>query len=116
MALAASASAGSADEGLPLWGGSGYGGRVLGRVRTAVDDGWGVGGRRSGARRLGGSPGVGRIEAGGVSPGSSAVSKWRPLPPSNWRSVPYAPPAPPPRKADKSGQLRQLPAAGLTFA
>lgn len=104
MALAASANAGSADQGLPLWGGSGYAGGYWGGY-GGVDEGWGVGGRRTGVRRLGGSLGVGlgRIEAGGVSPGSFAVGKWRPLPPSNWRSVPYAAPAPPPAQGQKSG-------------
>jgi hypothetical protein len=98
MALAASASAGSGDEGLPLWGGSGYWGGYGG-----VDEGWGVGGRRSGVRRLGGSRGEGRIEAGGVSPGSHVVGKWHPLPPSNWRSVPYPPPVPAPAPAPGQG-------------
>jgi hypothetical protein len=102
MAMAASASAGSGDEGLPLWGGSGYAGGYWGGY-GGVDQGWSVGGRRSGVRRLAGSLGVGRIEAGGVSPASHAVGKWRPLPPSNWRSVPYAPPAPPPARGAKSG-------------
>ena len=102
MALAASATVGSGNQGLPLWGGSGYGGGYWG------GDG-GVSRRRTGVLGLG-SQGVGRIEAGGVSPGSYAVGKLRPLPPSNWRSVPYAAPAPAPahsRKSVSSGNSRR---------
>ena len=104
MALAASAGAGSGDEGLPLWGGSGYAGEYWGGYGGV---GWyeGANARRSGSLGLGRSGslgrGEGRIEAGGVSPGSHAVTKWRRLPPSNWRSVPYAAPAP--AQGSKSG-------------
>ena len=106
MALAASASAGSGG-GLPLWGGSGYGGEYWGGYAYGGGYG-GVGGRRSGnvglGLGLGLGRGEGRIEAGGVSPGSFAVTKWRSLPPSNWKSVPYAAPAPAQgRKSGSSG-------------
>ena len=110
MALAASASVGSGNEGLPLWGGSGYGSEYWGGYAYGGGYGGGyggVGGRRSGAFGLG-TQGMGRIEAGGVSPGSFAVTKLRPLPPSNWRSVPYAAPAPAQgRKSGNSGNSRR---------
>jgi hypothetical protein len=83
MARAASASAASG-EGRPLWVGSVYGGEYWGGSVYG-------GGRRSGRRGL--RPGEGRIEAGGGSPGGLGVTPWRPLPPSNWKSVPWTAPA-----------------------
>jgi hypothetical protein len=70
MALAASASAGagSGDEGLPLWGGSGYGGGCGYGYGGGCGHG-GVGGTRS----WGFGPGSDRIVAGGVSPETHAV-------------------------------------------